>query len=84
MGHCSQATLISDRKVYKIRMYTEPMMREEQYIELHQVLYAQIYKRDAIKSWTVQRSCPVPIVLKESRSSPSLLLISSPTPNPEL
>ena len=29
VGHCSQPTLISDRKVFKIKMFTEPLMREE-------------------------------------------------------
>ena len=41
VGHCSQPTLISDRKVFKINYYHQPMMREEQLynLVLHQVLY---------------------------------------------
>ena len=54
MGPCSQPTIISDRKVYKINKVAEPMMREEQFhqpmmmkeeqfnqIVLHQVLSQQ-------------------------------------------
>ena len=38
---CSHNTLISDRKVFKINFYHQPMMREEQLYKLvlHQVLY---------------------------------------------
>ena len=42
---CSQNAFISDSKVFKINFKAEPMMQEELYIVLHQVLSAQFYNK---------------------------------------
>ena len=45
MSPCSQNAFISDSKVFKINFKAEPMMQEELYIVLHQVLSAQFYNK---------------------------------------
>ena len=45
MSPCSQNAFISDSKVFKINFKAEPMMQEELYIVLHQVLSAQFYNQ---------------------------------------